>query len=56
MFTLTTTFASYVSQNRFIQKEDREIKGSQVLHMLLKIFKCQSSIRQTTREEGQKET
>lgn len=45
MFTLTTTFASYVSQNRFMKKEDREIKNSEGLRPQ-DIFKCQNSIEQ----------
>lgn len=53
MFTLTTTFASYVSQNRFMKKEDREIKHSEGL-LPQDIFKCQNSIEQTTGEGGQK--
>lgn len=55
MFTLTTTFASYVSQNRFMKKEDREIKNSEGLRPQ-DIFKCQNSIEQTTGEGGQKGT
>lgn len=38
MFTLTTTFSGYISQNRFTKKEDRETKASEGLLTLLKIF------------------
>lgn len=56
MFTLTTTFASYGSQNKFIKKAGREIKGSQGLLTLLKIFlKVKTPLDKLLQKEARKE-